>query len=236
VARNRHWSKEDSVEQVIAMFRSWSGATRNRCLRPGAAIAYARSATAISRSCALIAATATRSDRRWASATIACGRSARRGPCARRGSTAAATLQGRSFPRRTRRQWGRCEVCGRRTDACLRRYYNAVSRQTRNRPTAHDRIGRAAIKTHRSRQIGRGFVHRGLVTGCEGSHHQLNPGALGCSGNEWAKARRVPGLPRFSSARTAYDCNEQAAASAARRARALPATDSCPRNFSLSGL
>jgi hypothetical protein len=202
IFRNPHWSKEDSVEQVIRMFRRWSGATRNGCLRPSTATACSRSATAVSRNCALVAATAGRFDHRRASATTACGRSARRGPCASRGSAAAA-LQGRPFPRRARRQWDRCEVRGRRTDARLRRYHDAVPRQARDRPSADDGIRSAAVtcggdsaRPQHAGQIARGDAHRGLVTRCEGWRHQLNCGALRVPGDASAKAGR--GIARLT--------------------------------------
>jgi hypothetical protein len=142
------WSQEDSVEQIIRMFRRRNGTTRNRCLRPSAATGCSRSATAVSRSCPLVSATARRSDHRRAGATTACGRSARGGPSTRRGATAA--LQGRSFPHRAGRQWDRCQMCRRRTDACLRRYHDAVPGQARDRPTEDDGIGTAALTCERA--------------------------------------------------------------------------------------
>jgi hypothetical protein len=109
-------------------------------------------------------------------ATTAHGRSARRCTCA---------LQGRSFPPGARRQWDRWEVRRRRTDACLRRYHDAVPGQARDRSSEDNGIGSAAMTCGRPTaqdpslgQITRSVAHRELVTCCEGWHHQLNPGAL----------------------------------------------------------
>jgi hypothetical protein len=89
---------EDVVETFHCMFRRCSGATHDRRLgatAPTAIIGW--SAIAGSRSRTIAFASAGRSKHHWASATTACGRSARRGP-------SAASLQGRPFPRGARRQ------------------------------------------------------------------------------------------------------------------------------------
>jgi hypothetical protein len=121
------------------MFRRCSDAICDRCLRATAATAIQRVATVGSRNRTFASATAGRCDRHhWASAATACRQSAQRRPVAH---------QGRPFPRRTRRQRDRCEVCGRGTDACLRRYRDAVPRQARDHTSADDWIGLYAAMT-----------------------------------------------------------------------------------------
>jgi hypothetical protein len=132
-----HWSGEDSLE-TVRMSRRSSGATHDR---RHCATAIRWPATAGSRGRALASATTGRSNHHHgASAATARRRFAQR-------ESAAAALQGRPFPRRARRQWDRCEVRGRGTDACLRRYHDAVPRQARNLTTANDGIGRCAAMT-----------------------------------------------------------------------------------------
>jgi hypothetical protein len=65
------------------------------------------------------------------------------------------------------------------------RYHDAVPGQARDHSTEDDGIGTAAMTCGWATaqdpslgQIARSVAHRGLVTCCEGWHHQLNPGAL----------------------------------------------------------